>query len=279
MDLYRFFPKDGSKKRDLSDQSNNGDEPKRQREDSVADLMLSDEVFSEENLQSPRVIGILLNVLNKLEKQIAEIYQISNTTKTSQIKGEEQLNHVLQTVKFINAKFDEFEKDKKEKEEQIKNLESEVTKMKEEIIDLKKGIDSQEQYSRRNCLLIHGVTESDDENTDEVVLNVLNEDVGVTVDIKEIDRSHRLGKPKPNSANKNRPIIVKFTRYNKRSEVFKKKKSLKGKQMSITESLTPLRMEMLKKAREEHSMQNVWTSDGKIIYKDAHDNKVKIYYK
>ena len=90
MDLYRFFPKDGSKKRDLSDQSNNGDEPKRQREDSVADLMLSDEVFSEENLQSPRVIGILLNVLNKLEKQVAEIYQISNTTKTSQIKGEEQ---------------------------------------------------------------------------------------------------------------------------------------------------------------------------------------------
>ena len=241
MDLYRFFPKDGSKKRDLSDQSNNGDEPKRQREDSVADLMLSDEVFSEENLQSPRVIGILLNVLNKLEKQVAEIYQISNTTKTSQIKGEEQLNDVLQTVKFINAKFDEFEKDKKEKEEQIKNLESEVTKMKEEIIDLKMGI---------NCLLIHGVTESDDENTDEVVLNVLNEDVGVTVDIKEIDRSHRLGKPKPNSANKNRPIIVKFTRYNKRSEVFKKKKSLKGKQMSITESLTTLRMEMLKKARE-----------------------------
>ena len=138
MDLYKFFPKDGSKKRDLSDQSNNGDEPKRQFEDSVADLILSDEVFLEENLQSSRVIGILLNVLNKLEKQVAEIYQISDTTKTSQIKGEEQLNDVLQTVKFINAKFDEFEKDKKEKEEQIKNLESEVTKMKEEIIDLKR---------------------------------------------------------------------------------------------------------------------------------------------
>ena len=138
MDLYKFFPKDGSKKRDLSDQSNNGDEPKRQFEDSVAYLILSDEVFLEENLQSSRVIGILLNVLNKLEKQVAEIYQISDTTKTSQIKGEEQLNDVLQTVKFINAKFDEFEKDKKEKEEQIKNLESEVTKMKEEIIDLKR---------------------------------------------------------------------------------------------------------------------------------------------
>ena len=261
--FVQVFPKDGSKKRDLSDQSNNGDEPKTQREDSVADLMLSDEVFSEENLV----------------KQVAEIYQISNTTKTSQIKGEEQLNDVLETVKSINAKFDEFEKDKKKKEEQIKNLELEVTKMKEEIIDLKKGIDSQQQYSRRKCLLIHGVTESDDENSNDVVLNVLNKDVGVTLDIKEIDRSHRLGKLKPNSANKNRPIIVKFTRYNKRSEVFKKKKSLKGKQMSITESLTPLRMEMLKKAREEHSMQNVWTSDGKIMYKDANDNRVKICYK
>ena len=66
--FYKNKRLDGSKKRDLSDQSNNGDEPKRQREDSVADLMLSDDVFSKENLQSPRVIGILLNVLNKLEK-------------------------------------------------------------------------------------------------------------------------------------------------------------------------------------------------------------------
>ena len=48
--------------------------------------------------------------------------------------------------------------------------------------------------------------------------------------------------------------------------------------MSITESLTPLRMEMLKKAREEYTIQNVWTSDGKIMFKDTTDNKVKIYY-
>ena len=47
---------------------------------------------------------------------------------------------------------------------------------------------------------------------------------------------------------------------------------------SITESLTPKRMEILKKARIEHGFINVWTSDGKILYKSSTKNRVKLYY-
>ena len=44
-------------------------------------------------------------------------------------------------------------------------------------------------------------------------------------------------------------------------------KKLKESSVSITESLAPKRIEMLKKARLEHEFSNVWTSDGKISYK------------
>ena len=53
-------------------------------------------------------------------------------------------------------------------------------------------IDDLEQYSRRNCLVLHGVNENNDENTNEIIVKTFSEKLGV--EIKEDD--HRLGKPK-----------------------------------------------------------------------------------
>ena len=58
-------------------------------------------------------------------------------------------------------------------------------------------------------------------------------------------------------------------------EVFSKKGNLKGKQISIPESLTKLRLMKLKEARDKYTFA-VWMLDGKIMFKD--DNKVKVYF-
>ena len=55
-------------------------------------------------------------------------------------------------------------------------------------------------------------------------------------------------------------------------------KKVEGSNVSITESLTQKCMEILKKARLEHSFTNMWTSDGKILYKNSTENKIKLYY-
>ena len=36
-------------------------------------------------------------------------------------------------------------------------------------------IDKQEKYSRRNCILLHGVKESENEDTDSVVTEILHQ--------------------------------------------------------------------------------------------------------
>ena len=65
------------------------------------------------------------------------------------------------------------------------------------INKLEMSVDDQEQRSRNMCL-IHGVEEKDGEKTDELVLNVINNDLGiVNTNITEIQRSHRLGPKKP----------------------------------------------------------------------------------
>ena len=81
-------------------------------------------------------------------------------------------SHILSH--FITSKFDELEKDQKEKEETINNLKSEVSYLSEKLGKMEKSIDAQQQYSRRNCLLLHGIEESKSEDTDNVVLEVLS---------------------------------------------------------------------------------------------------------
>ena len=195
----------------------------------------------------------------------------------SQIKGEQHLMDLNKTVNFICEKFDEYERDRAEKEKIISELQKNVNDMSATIESLKGCLDRQEQYSRRNCLLIHGLPESKNENTDELVIDTIKEKMGEEIEKNEIDRSHRLGAPKNNG--KSRPIIIKFVRYNTRCRIFKNKKKLKGKSISVTESLTKKRMEALKKAREDHGFENVWSSEGNILYKDVSEgNKIKVYF-
>ena len=101
--------------------------------------------------------------------------------------------------------------------------------------------------------------------------------MNIEISPADLDRTHRIGKKKA-GRNKPRPIMVKLSRYNVRETVFSNKKNLKGSNVSITESLTPKCMEILKKARLEDGFINTWTSDGKILYKSSRENKVKLYY-
>ena len=69
---------------------------------------------------------------------------------------------------------------------------------------------------------------------------------------------------------------VKFATYNVRDRVFREKRKLKGTGKSITKSLTTKRIGQLNDAREKYVFNNVWSYDGKILYKI--NNEVKVFY-
>ena len=158
----------------------------------------------------------------------------------------------------------------------IKKWNKKVSALTERSKVLEESIDQQEQYSRRNCLLIHGVEENSNEDTDKLALNIINNDLEIDLTEIAIDRKHRIGDPKTKKR-KVRPMIVKFVRYYDRKQVFSKEKLLKGKGISITESLTSFRMKKLEEARAKHGFKNVWSIDGRIMFKNAND-KPSVYY-
>ena len=118
----------------------------------------------------------------------------------------------------------------------------EMKELKENNSPLSKRLDNfdsvtdwQKQYSRRNCLILHGLEEESNANTNQRVLDVLSQSMGETIYIQDIDQTH--GLPRKTPGEKSRPVIVKFLRYNTRDLIYKNKKKLKGSRISITEKL------------------------------------------
>ena len=79
------------------------------------------------------------------------------------------------------------EEDTKEKERQISELKSEVKYLNEKVETMDRSLDRHEQYSRRNCLLIHGVKESEKEDTDEVVIEFFEKEMKEKLSANDID--------------------------------------------------------------------------------------------
>ena len=157
-------------------------------------------------------------------------------------------------------------------------LTSELDKLKTEVKNLSAQVDDLAQYSRKNCLRFSGIAERSSEgreDTDKIVLNICNKVIlrssGTTLDVGDIDNSHRLG-PKPRSSrDPPRDIIVKFTRYRSRAVVYGNKRNLKnynrnpssGYKVFINEALTKRRANVfsrLRRCKRDGLIDSCWTS-------------------
>ena len=77
---------------------------------------IPDEVFTE-SLKSPDCVNILISCIKNVERQITQIFENTKELKEGQIKGEKHLAELTEAIDLISNKFEEYEKDRKEKEE------------------------------------------------------------------------------------------------------------------------------------------------------------------
>ena len=111
-------------------------------------------------------------------------------------------------------------------------------------------LDRQEQYIRKENILIYGVEENKEDKDDgEKVLFKIADELEIDLEDNEIQRVHRLGQKRRNHENP-RPIIARFMSYKKRNEFLTNKRELKtieGRQhVFVCEDLAPLRYKLLK---------------------------------
>ena len=137
-----------------------------------------------------------------------EIFVLAKSTQEQQIKGEKQLNDLHDSVQFISNKF-KYEEEPAKNNEIIGNLQLQVKTLSSKTSKLEKQADQQEQYSKRNCLLVHGIKEVRGKATDDIIIETISQNLDIDIALYDIGRSHRIGQPRQ-PGEKQRPIIVKF---------------------------------------------------------------------
>ena len=153
--------------------------------------------------------------------------------KNSQIKGENQLNFLSEAMSCMTNKFDEYKRERLEKDKIIDIVKNDMFNMNEKIEKQEKivGKQQQQQYLRRNCLLLHGIAEGERENTDALVFEALNEKIHVDFNsIRFRQNTRRIGQKEAlsNKQSWSRAVIVKFASHNNKIiNVLKRLKTFK----------------------------------------------------
>lgn len=180
---------------------------------------------------------------------------------------------VSEVTDKLEKRIETLEKDKADLSEKVTLLSTKVEK-------LELDHDAAEQYSRRNCLRITGVPESEFESTDAIVMDIATR-IDADITLSDIDRSHRVGQPAFWTTPKG--IIVKFATYRARANFYRKRVSLKGNNdfpnVFINESLTATRSKIFKLTRKlvkDNKINQCWTYDGQVYLKDKSDKKCAI---
>ena len=143
------------------------------------------------------------------------VKEISLAAKECQVT--EQLTEMKSAIAFVNEKFVEFEKEIKKNNEEVKSLREENSYLTKRLKKMDAVQDRQEQCSRRNYLLIHGVDEVEGEDTKELSVKVIEEHMNQKIKPENIDRSHRFENLNKSRNAKPRPIIVKDVRHDTRN--------------------------------------------------------------
>ena len=245
--------------------------PTTKDQDGVMQAAITDFIRNDESVMQ----AIIDNVSNALVTKLLGNKRFIDTLSMKLLENG-VLDGVKQSVYEANAM------ENGQTNDELRRFEKRVSELETANTALRDDSDAQEQYSRRNCLLVHGIPEDQTDTTD-AVLSLCNGQLGLDLDRSQIDRSHRLGyrsdTPTADGASsppKPRPVIVKLTSYETRRAIFSSKRKLKGSRYVVTENLTKRRAELLRKARTIDGITSTWTIDGRIVCLLENGRKVTV---
>ena len=195
-------------------------------------------------------VGAIKVSTRKLSNEVTTLRRKFEEVNSAYVKRIENLE---KSVDFVSEKYENWTEEKAV-------ILNEITELRADFV---LRMDDLEQYSRRSCLVVTGIPEKAEENTDDIILNVATQKLGITLELHEIAKSHRLGTVNESEDGqlKHRSIIAKFVSDRSRQKLFHQKKKLKGTGISMLENLTQQRAQLMKDAKRIAGVRNVWSTD------------------
>ena len=197
----------------------------------------------------------------------SELTKLTNSFIAFKSEITQKMINLEKSVDFCSKSYHDMKIANDAADTRITQLEQQNADLHIKVQSTMSEVDNLQQYSRWKCLLFHGITESSDEDTNQVVIkDQCNEKLNLSITRDMLERMHRLG-PKCAQGGKPHAIIVKFYSYQNRHLVFINKKRLTGTGVMITESLMKARTELIKEVHKIEGDGNTWTSDGNVFAK------------
>lgn len=205
------------------------------------------------------------------------VKRLSDHFQSEMEKFREELTAVRQTdevaeptdVTTVDCLLQKFNTFQHSMDSQLRALRKEVESLNGLIAETTRSIDRNLQQSYRSKLLVYGLPDSDENDSEALlkkVVNCLNSHLknrGIEITERDIGDCYRLGKKR---GDKPRVIFVDFTRAYTRNLVFSNKSAFKGSSILVAEYLTRTRFSIFVEAKRRYN-KDCWTLNGNVFVK------------
>jgi hypothetical protein len=234
----------------------------------------------------------------KVTKSVTDSFNlcIEKVVTTIEEKMSLRLDVMARDIFLINQKMDVLEKQNRDLQLENESLKSSMRLINTRITTVGEAVEEQDQYSRNDNILLHGVPLPADGSKEldltKTVIDVLKRNMpDVLLHPENISTAHRLplrSQPSSGSNQKPPPIIIRFAHRSVKNSVLSGRRVLKGKGISLSEHLTLQRTQLLHLTLQrtqllhkaidlvsQNKILGTWTNEGKIIVK-ARDSRTSV---
>lgn len=197
------------------------------------------------NVRVEEMAAMFTADLNQFKKDLLGTKKRSKSTSTS--------SDVDTSVTSLIERFSEFEQ----------FVHNTLCAIKSDITNLQKVCTRQTNYIHQNSIVIHGLSEGENNNIYESFQHIVTATIGIPIIKSDINFCQRMGPVNKNDT-KPRPVLVNFCRRWLRDEIFVNKKKLKGTKWLVTEYLNVDSLKLYKSARN-HFKNACWTFGGRVF--------------
>uniref|UniRef100_L7LWR8 Putative tick transposon n=1 Tax=Rhipicephalus pulchellus TaxID=72859 RepID=L7LWR8_RHIPC len=175
--------------------------------------------------------GEILSALQQIQSSQATMLNEIKSIHATLAQNEEAFSEIRARLSKIESDCSSI----KQLNTDVSSLRTTTEQITNRIVNLETRIDDSEDRSRRNNLVFFGIVDAERETwaqSERLVIDVCQTNLGVTMQSRDIERAHRLGRFRQN---KNRPIIVRLNNFKDKEQILSCAKKLKDSGISISE--------------------------------------------
>ena len=219
-------------------------------------------------------IDKLIEVNKELRTEVKESIKATEFISKKYDENENNMKNILEKLDKITDQNKDIIEKNNLLEKQLQDEKRERVKLEERVFQI---LNSIEIEKREKNLKLHGLPEQEEENSQEVVQEIISK---VTARPVKMETCFRYGrKTNPNGEERTRPIMIKFENKAHKDEVYKNRTNLKKmeQRLYLNENL-PQYLNVLKgkanSIRRQKEYKFLWTKNGNILLRKQEGSTV-----